>query len=120
VADPKPLRSFTGELDSLLARPTPARAAAFRTTLQRWKQLSVAVDRLAAGNPSLAPARVHAASLAEIASFLLAHPSWMQAGKGLGKAERKSLSDLLAEAGKPRGYCTLGVANALEKLAVVQ
>jgi len=120
VADPKPLRSFTGELDSLLARPTPARAAAFRTTLQRWKQLSVAVDRLAAGNPSLAPARVHAASLAEIASFLLAHPSWMQAGKGLGKAERKSLSDLLAEAGKPRGYCTLGVANALEKLAIVQ
>jgi hypothetical protein len=41
----------------------------------------------------------------------------MQAGKGLGKAERKSLSDLLAEAGKPRGYCTLGMVEPLWQLA---
>jgi len=117
VADPRPLRQFTGAVDSLIAAPTPARATAMRKTLRRWQVLQAEVDRLAAGNPSLAPAKAHATALAGIATYLLAHPGWMQPGKGLSPAERKALGDRLAEARKPRGYCTLGVAESLRRLA---
>lgn len=117
VADPKPLRSFNAALDSLLAHATPAGTDAMQKTLRRWMELRARVDRLAAGKPRLAPARAHAASLAGIASFLLSHPDWMRSAKGLAPADRKTLDALLAEAGKPRGYCTLGVAETLKRLA---
>lgn len=117
VADPKPLRSFAATVDAFLRQPAPGRANAIRTTLQRWQQLSSEVDRLGAGNPSLAPARAHAASLAEIASYLLAHTGWHKGDRGLSAPERKALSDLLLEAGKQKGYCTLGVVEPLRQLA---
>jgi hexosaminidase len=117
VADPKPLRIFNAAIDSLLAHPTPARTDDMLSVLRRWTDLRVAIDRLAAGKPTLAPARAHAVSLAGIASFLLSHPGWMRAGNGLSPIERKTLAGLLAEAGKPRGYCTLGIAESLKRLA---
>lgn len=115
VADPGTLRNFNAQLDSLLAAPTPARKAAMRSTLQRWQILGADVTRMAASNPSLTTAQGHASALASLASFLLTHTGWMDAGKRLSLPEQTAFQKLLQEAERPKGYCTLGVAESLSR-----
>lgn len=115
VADPGTLRNFNAQLDSLLAAPTPARKAAMRSTLQRWQILGTDVTRMAASNPSLTTAQGHASALASLASFLLTHTGWMDPGKRLSLPEQTAFQKLLQEAERPKGYCTLGVAESLSR-----
>lgn len=117
VADPKPLRSLAATVDAFLQQPTPGQADALASTFQAWRTLHRDVTRLAAGNPALAPARAHSAALDRIAAYLLSHPGWRKGGRGLPGPERKALTELLLEAGKQRGYCTLGVVEPLQRLA---